>query len=184
MRTPSRPAAAVVALLTTVLLTACGSFAAPSAVPSTAAEPASAAPGASIETEADVAARLSYSAAMCPVFSGILDLDPRLQAFREAGAAGGDMTPHAEDIGEVGQILLGLLEDLEAVPEWQAGASLRYHLITALHGIRAQLLHVAEDPATGSAADELANLPFLATDAMDIAVQDAVDGGLTCEDVP
>lgn len=184
MRTPPRLAAALVALLTTVLLSACGSIAAPSVIPSTASEPRSAAPSASIEREADVAARLSYSAAMCPIFSGILELDPRLQAFRDAGAAGGDMTSHAEDLGEVGQILHGLLDDLEGVPEWQAGAGLRYHLITALHGIRAQLLHVADDPASGSAAEDLANVPFIATDAMDIAVQDAVDGGLTCEDVP
>ena len=75
-------------------------------------------------------------------------------------------------------------EDLEAVPEWQAGANLRYHLITALHGIRAQLLHVGNDPAAGSAADDLANVPFIASDAIDRAVQDAVEGGLTCEDVP
>jgi hypothetical protein len=183
MSVPLRFGTPVVALLV-LLLTACGSLAAPSVAPSISSDPGSAMPSASIETEADVAARRSYSAAICPIFDGILELDPRLKAFREAGAAGGDMTPHAQDIGEVGQVLLGLLDDLEAVPEWPAGASLRYHLITALHGIRAQLLHVADDPATGSAADELANLPFLATDAMDIAVQDAVDGGLTCEDVP
>ena len=81
MRTPPRLAAALVALLTTVLLSACGSIAAPSVIPSTASEPRSAAPSASIEREADVAARLSYSAAMCPIFSGILELDPRLQLW-------------------------------------------------------------------------------------------------------
>ena len=90
----------------------------------------------------------------------------------------------ARELREVGDILGGLLADLEAVPEWQAGANLRYHLITALHGIRAQLLHVGNDPAAGSAADDLANLPFIASDAIDRAVQDAVEGGLTCEDVP
>ena len=94
------------------------------------------------------------------------------------------MTVQADELEEVGDLLLGLLEDLDAVPDWQAGANLRYHLTTALHGIRAQLLHVGENPAAGSAADELANLPFIASDAMDRAVQSAVEGGLTCEDVP
>lgn len=184
MRTPSRLAAAVVALLASFLLTACGSVSAPTPNESPAAQPASLAPTASVESEADLAARLSYSAAICPIFSDILDLDPRLQAFRDAGAQGGDMTPQAETIAEVGDILVGLLEDLDAVPHWQAGANLRYHLTTALHGIHAQLLHVEDDLAAGTAAEELANLPFLATDAMDLAVQDAVEGGLTCEDVP
>jgi hypothetical protein len=183
MSVPRRIAAPAVALLA-ILLAACGSPAAPSANPSTAQQPPNASPSASIESEADLAARLSFSAAICPIFSGLLDLDPRLQAIREAGAAGGDVTPQAQEIGEVGDVLLGLLEDLDAVPDWQAGANLRYHLTTALHGIRAQLLHVGENPAAGSAAEELANLPFIATDAMDLAVQDAVDGGLSCEDVP
>lgn len=184
MPSPSRLAAAVLALLASIILTACGSLTAPPSDPSTAEQPASAAPSASVESAADLAARLSYSAAMCPIFDGILELDPRLQAIRDAGSAGGDMTPHAQELDEVGDLLLGLIEDLDAVPDWQAGANLRYHLITALHGIRAELVHVVDNPAARTAADELANIPFLATDAMDIAVQDAVDGGLTCEDVP
>lgn len=184
MSIPSRLAGAVVASLASLLLASCGSVAAPSSDPAAASEPARPAPSASVESEADLAARLSYSSAICPIFSGILELDPRLQAIRDAGAAGGDMTPQAAELGEVGDLLRGLLEDLDAVPEWQAGAGLRYHLITALHGIRAQLLHVAENPAADSAAADLANLSFIASDAMDIAVQDAVDAGLTCEDVP
>ena len=184
MRIPTRLAAAVVAVLASLLLASCGSVAAPTLDPASASQPADPAPSASVESEADLAARLSYSAAICPIFSGILELDPRLQAIRDAGTAGGDMTPQAHELGEVGDLLLALLEDLDAVPEWQAGANLRYHLTTALHGIRAQLLHVGENPAAGSAADELANLPFIASDAMDRAVQSAVEGGLTCEDVP
>ena len=70
-----------------------------------------------MESEADLAARISYSAAMCPIFSGILELDPRLQAIRDAGAAGGDMTPRAEELAQVGDLLLALLEDLEAIPD-------------------------------------------------------------------
>ncbi len=184
MSTPFRLTAAVVALLVSLLLVSCGSLAAPTSDPAPASQPASAAPAASAESEADVAARMSYSAAICPIFSGILELDPRLAAIREAGAAGGDMTPQAAELGAVGEILRGLLDDLDAVPEWQAGANLRYHLTMALHGIRAQLLHVGNDPAARSAADDLANLPFIASDAMDRAVQTAVEGGLTCEDVP
>ena len=178
-----RFSAPVVALLA-ILLVGCGSLTASTASPSDPPQPPNDAPSASVESEADMAARLSFSAAICPIFSGIVELDPRLQAIREAGAAGGDMTPQAQELVDVGEALLVLLEDLEAVPDWQAGANLRYHLTTALHAIRAQLLHVGENPAAGSAAEELANLPFLATNAMDIAVQDAVDGGLTCEDVP
>jgi hypothetical protein len=184
MSVPLRFGAPLAALLAITLLAACGAVAAPSATPNAASQPPTAAPSASVESEADLAARVSYSAAICPIFSGIIELDPRLQAIREAGAAGGDMTAQAEELREVGDILGGLLADLEAVPEWQAGANLRYHLITALHGIRAQLLHVGNDPAAGSAADDLANVPFIASDAIDRAVQDAVEGGLTCEDVP
>jgi hypothetical protein len=176
--------APVVALLAITLLASCGGVAAPTASPSVASEPPTAAPSASVESEADMAARISFSAAICPIFSGLLDLDPRLQAIRDAGAAGGDMTPQAQELVDVGDVVLGLLEDLDALPAWQAGANLRYHLTNALHGIRAQLLHVGEDPAAASAADDLANLPFIATDAMDRAVQDAVEGGLSCEDVP
>lgn len=184
MSVPLRFGAPLAALLAITLLAACGAVAAPTATPSAASQPPTGAPPASVESEADLAARVSYSAAICPIFSGIIELDPRLQAIREAGAAGGDMTAQAEELGEVGDILGALLADLEAVPEWQAGANLRYHLIMALHGIRAQLLHVGDNPAAGSAADDLANLPFIASDAMDRAVQGAVEGGLTCEDVP
>jgi hypothetical protein len=184
MSVPLRFGAPVVALLAITLLASCAAVAAPTATPSAASEPPTPAPSASVESEADAAARLSFSAAICPVFSGLYDLDPRLQALRDAGAAGGDMTPHAQELVEVGDVLVGLLEDLDALPDWQAGANLRYHLTNALHGIHAELLHVGDDPAAASAADDLANLPFIATDAMDRAVQDAVEGGLSCEDVP
>ena len=184
MSVPLRFGAPVVALLAITVLTSCGTVAAPSPTSSAASQPSTAAPIASVESEADMAARISFSAAICPVFSGLYDLDPRLQAIRDAGAAGGDMTPQAQEMVAVGDVLLGLLEDLDALPDWQAGAKLRYHLTTALHGIRAQLLHVGEDPAAASAATDLAYLPFIATDAMDLAVQDALEGGLSCEDVP
>lgn len=167
-------------LLAAVLLAACAASVAPlptvpssNDVPSSVA--ASGAPGTAAERDA-------YSSAMCPVFGGILQLDPRLATLREAGADGGDMSAHSGEIDAVSAELLRLLTDLEAVPEWSPGLDLRHQLIGALHGIRARLLRVADDPAAGTAADGLAELPFIASDAMDRAVQDAVQAGLTCDE--
>jgi hypothetical protein len=173
MSLPRRFVAPVAPVLVAVLTVACGTQATPTATPPTAAPSADAA-----------VARDAYSAAICPVFTSILELDPRLAAMRRAGTQGGDMSSHATEIAAVSDELLVLLEDLEAVPEWSSGADLRYHLITALHGIRARLLRVSDDlPASGT-ADDLANLPFIASDAMDLAMQDAVEGGLACGDAP
>jgi len=166
----------VVTLLAATMLVACGTQSAPSVAPSASA----AAPVPSVDTDA----RDAFNAAICPLFTGILEIDPRLAALRGVGAEGGDMTAQAKQIGAVEDELGLLLNDLEAVPEWSSGADLRYHLITALHGIRARLLRIGGDPGAGTSADELANLPFIATEAMDIAMQDAIGGGLSCEDAP
>jgi hypothetical protein len=98
MSVPLRFGAPLAALLAITLLAACGAVAAPTATPSAASQPPTGAPSASVESEADLAARVSYSAAICPIFSGIIELDPRLQAIREAGAAGGDMTAQAGEL--------------------------------------------------------------------------------------
>lgn len=166
----------VVALLAATLLVACGTQSAPTATPLASA----AAPRPTV----DAAARGAFNTAICRVFTGILAIDPRLGAMRGAGADGGDMTAQATEISAVEDELRSLLNDLEAVPEWSSGANLRYQLITGLHGIRARLLHVGGNPGASTSADELASLPFIATEAMDRAMQDAIQAGLSCEDAP
>lgn len=128
----------------------------------------------------DPTARAAYTAAICPVFSDIIALDPRLAAMREAGAAGGDMSEHGDELTALSDDLNGILGDLEAVPEWSSGASLRFNLISGLHGIRAQLLRAADDPSSPTAAEALASIPFLANEAMDRAMQAATEDGLAC----
>lgn len=167
-----RLAAPVSVLLVTILLVACGAQPAPTASP--------AGPVATPATSVDIAARDAYSAAICPIITGILDVEPRLTALRGAGAAGGDMSGHAAEIDAASDDLKVLLNDLEAVPEWSAGANLRFLLITALHAIRARILSVGEDPGAGTAAEALASLPF-SSEPMDVAMQSAVSGGLSCE---
>ncbi len=169
-------AAPVSALLVATLLVACGAQPAPTASP--------AGPVATPAAGIDFAARNAYNAAICPIFTGILDVEPRLTALRGAGAAGGDMSGHAAEIDAASDDLKVLLEDLEAVPEWAAGANLRFLLITALHAIRARILSVGEDPGAGTAAEALASLPFISSEPMDVAMQAAVSGGLSCENAP
>jgi hypothetical protein len=161
--------------LSGAILAACGSASTPS--PSTPPS-VSVVPAPSI----DIEARDAYAAAICPVFGGIVEMDPRLAALRSAGAEGGDVTGQAAEIDAVNADLLVLLTDLEAVPDWAEGRGLRHQLITALHSIRAHLLHVAEDPSANSAAADLAAVPYVASEPMDLAMNDAVEGGLACSE--
>ena len=160
-------------MLTSLALVACGTQVSPSA----SNLPASGAPSASI----DIAARDAYAGAMCPVFTSILELDPRLAALRRVGAEGGDKAAQSAEVTALTEELLAVLNDLEAVPEWTQGAGLRYQLTMGMHGIRAHLLQIAEDPTANSTAEDLAAIPFIATEAMDLAMRDAVRGGLACE---
>lgn len=127
----------------------------------------------------DVVARDAYSAAICPIFLAIVELDPRLEELRAVGAAGAPTPIDAAEIDSVVEELRVQLTALEAVPTWNPGQSLRFNLTTALHGIRAQLLSIEVDDPGAFAT--LAALPFLATEAMDRAMRDAVEGGLACE---
>lgn len=171
-----RFAAPAAALLAASVLAACGATA-PS---SPAATDPTAPPVASVAPSVDMATRDAFNVAMCPVLVAVRDLDPRLAAMRAAGAAGGDMTPHGTEIDALTDELGGLLTDLEAVPEWTEGAGLQFQLTTGLHGIRARLLRASEDLSARSAAAELAAIPYLASEAMDRAAADAVEGGLDC----
>lgn len=165
--------APVAVLMAAVLLVGCGSQATPSSTPPVPTTSASAAD--------DPVARAAFGAAICPIFDGILEIDPRLAAMREVGSAGGDMSAQAAEIDTVSDELLGVLNALEAVPEWDSGTGLRFQLISSLHGIRAHLLAIGEDAASTTAAEDLAALPFIATNAMERAMQDAVSAGLSCE---
>jgi hypothetical protein len=139
-------------------------------------------PNASALAAADAAARDAYNAAICPVFDTILVLDPRIEGLRSVGSNG---DPAAIDSGEVDALISELgsaLTDLEAVPDWEAGRNLRYQVITALHAIRARLLLVAEDPASRASLDHLAELPYIASLAMDRAYDQAFRAGHTCEE--
>ncbi len=160
------------ALIVVVLaLAACGG-----AVPSSPTPAASA----SLSAAEQAAARDAYAGAMCPIFETLLALDPRLAAMREAGAGGGDMSAHGAEIDAIGDELLTALDALEAVPDWAPGSSLRFQLISTLHAMRAELLRAGNDPAADGAAEALAAIPFIATDALDRAMRDARDGGLPC----
>ena len=114
----------------------------------------------------------------------VLELDPRLASLRAAGAAGGSVAEQSEEVDALIDEYLEVLNGLEAVPEWGPGDGLRFQLITALHGIRARLLLIAEDIDDPSAADAMADIPLIATDSMDLAMQDAVAGGLVCSTAP
>ena len=124
----------------------------------------------------------AYNAAICPVFDAIIEIDPRLAALRSAGANGAAEGVDPQDVDDLIADLGGMLEDLEAVPDWNAGRNLRYQVLTALHGIRARLLQVADDPTTNESLAVLAELPYIASHAMDLAYNEAFQAGHTCED--
>jgi hypothetical protein len=155
-----------------VLLAGCGTT-----IPSAA----TATPNASAAAAADAAARDAYNAAICPVFDAILILDPRLLALRGTGAGSDPAAIDAEEVDAVIAELGTALTDLDAVPDWEAGRNLRYQLVTALHAIRARLLQVARDPTARGSLDHLAELPFIASVAMDRAYGQAVRAGHTCQ---
>jgi hypothetical protein len=171
MQRPPRFVAPVAALLCVVLTSAC--------LFQPAADPT---PDPSALAAAEAAKLAAYNAAICPVFDAIVELDPRLAALRSAGA---NRMAEGVDPGEVDDVigdLGGLLDDLEAVPDWEAGRSLRYQVITALHAIRARLLLIADSPTTDESLDHLAELPFIASQAMDLAYNQAFEAGHRCED--
>lgn len=168
------------AMLAAVVLSACGTQTTPSSAPPATSPAASQAAEASAPASLD-AAGLDYSRAICPIFTTIIGLDDDLAALRALGAAGGDMTNAAADLDSASDALLDALTALEAVPAWDPGAELRFRLISALHAIRTQLLAVIDDPGAGAAAGLLAELPFVATEAMDRSMQSAIAAGMTCD---
>ena len=169
MRLPRPFRLPVIGLIPAVvlLLAACAADVAPT--------PSAVAPVAS----ADPQARDAFNAAICPIFTAILAVEPQLAGLREAGASG-DAGEQDGAIAAASADLRSLLSDLEAVPTWSEGADLRFQLITRLHAIRAQLLSV-DEPGTSAGAETLAGLPLISSEAMDRAMQQAVRGGLTCE---
>jgi len=159
-----------------ILLAACGT-AAPSG---SSGAPATQPPAASASATPDPAALAAYSEAICQIFPAILAIDPRIAHVRDVASAGGDMTDQADEMTALSETMLPVLEDLEALPDWEPGRSLRFHLITALHGIRTTFLLVAQDPDARAAAQNIVDMPFIATDALDRAMSTATQGGLSC----
>jgi hypothetical protein len=161
----------VPAILLAVVVAACGGPS--SSSPSSAA---------SVPAGGDSAGRDAYTTAICPILVDITELDPRLVALRSAGDAGGDVRALEGEAGDVASALNVLLTDLDAVPEWAAGDNLRFQLTTALHGIRARILAI--DFGSPAAAEDLAELPFVASEAVDRAMAQAVASGfgMTCLD--
>lgn len=90
------------------------------------------------------------------------------------------MTSQADEMTALTEAMLPVLEDLEALPDWEPGRALRFHLITALHSIRTTFLLVAQDPSARAAAQTITDMPFIATDSLDRAMSTATQGGLTC----
>ena len=162
-------------LLAALLLAACAGPAAPRA---STGETASQPPAPSATP--DPAALAAYSEAICAIFPAILAIDPRIAHVRDVAVAGGDMTLQADEMTALSETMLPVLEDLEALPDWEPGRSLRFHLITALHGIRTTFLLVAQDPDARTAAQNIVDMPFIATDSLDRAMSTATQGGLSC----
>lgn len=170
-----RTARTAVLLLLVATLAACG--AAPTPSPSPSPTSAASSPAPSVDREA----RYAYGAAICPIFTAILAVDPRLAALRAVGDEDGDVAAQATELNSLASELREILTRLEEVPAWDPGNRLRFELITALHAIRTQLVVVADDPAARTAAAALAATPFVATEAMDRAMASATGAGLTCE---
>jgi hypothetical protein len=173
METSVRRAAVAVALVVVMAgLSACG----------TQADPRTRALPTPVPTFAADPERDAYEVAMCPLLMAVLDLDPRLAALRDAGTAG-DVDPVDGELAAVAASILGILDGLEAVPDWTPGSELRFNLITSLHAIRTSIVSASEQPGTAASEELLADLPFLATEAMDRSMQRAVEGGLDCQGI-
>jgi hypothetical protein len=156
-------------LLLTILLAACGGQPSSQATSDPPATP-------------DIPGRDAYTAAMCPVFDEIVvTIDPRLAALRAIGAREGPSPIDADAVAEVVDALGTQLDALEAMPAWDPGRALTFSLITAAHSIRAHLLNIDLDGNERTAFQALAGIPFFASQAMDLAMADAVAGGLACE---
>jgi hypothetical protein len=125
-------------------------------------------------------ARAAYSAAICPIFDRISLTDQPLEQLRDLGRDDGDVEGARDDISALVDELGTILTDLENVPTWQPGSEFRFLLITALHDIRVRLLNVADDPTARDAADALAATPYLSSDAMDRAMDQALQAGFVC----
>lgn len=164
----------MISLVLVAVLAACG--AAPIRSPSSSRL----APGPSAAASIDLQARAAYASAICPIFTAILEVDPRLMAIRAIGEEDGDVVGQATELDALTGELRDILARLEEVPAWDPGNRLRFELITALHAVRTQLIGVAEDPSAATAAAALAATPLIATDAMDLAMARATGAGLSC----
>lgn len=171
----SRLHAPFAALVAAAVLAACGATATPSDSTGATQPPSS-----SSSARPDPAARDAYSEAMCAIFPAIIALDPRIGHVRDMAGVGGDMSSQADEMTSLSEAMLPLLNDLEAVPDWEPGRVLRQQLITALHGIRTTFLLVARDPSDRAAAQTIVDMPFIATDALDRSMSTATQGGLSC----
>jgi hypothetical protein len=172
MTTSRRFVTPLAAALFAASLVACGT---PPATGSPTVDP-------SLAASAEAAARDAYTTAICPIFDAIVIVNPRIDALRDAGIEGDPEAVATEEVDSVIAELGTVLDDLEAVPAWDPGGSLRYQVLAAIHGIRARLLRVAEDPGSPTSMRTLAGLPFIASDAMDFAFAQAMQAGYACDD--
>lgn len=126
------------------------------------------------------AQRDAYNAAICPIFDAIVAIDVRLAALREAGASHDADRLDRDEMDAVIDDLGTQLDALEEVPDWDAGSGLRFQVETALHGIRARLLQARDEPQAQDVLARLEDLPYIATEQMDIAMGQAVRAGHRC----
>lgn len=157
-------------------LAACGAdpIATPGAMPTLATAPASAQPA------ADPTAREAYSAAICPLFVTIVEVDPRVGELRQLGTSGEPVGPHRDEIAAVSDELHAVRTALAAVPDWEPGRLLVFRLRESLGAMRAQLVIAEGEPASAVAARTLAAIPLGVTPAVEQAMARAVDAGMTC----
>lgn len=162
-----------------LLAVACTTTVTPTSTPD-ASVPA--APSGTPDPAAGSDAREAYLVAMCPVLILIADADTRLLTLRRVGAAGGDVTAQAGEVADVGKAVEGILNDLDALPDWAYGRRLRISLIGAMHDIRIALAGVDAQLADedADASDGLAAIPFIVDDGVELGMSQAVEAGLMC----
>ena len=160
----------------TLVLVACGWVATPTPVPATPT------PSPTADPVAVAAARDAYAIAICPVLIDLGDADPRLIALREAGAAGGDVSPQGGEVDALGEELELILNRLGAIPDWETGHRFQQALTINLHEIRVALAQLREliVNADASAAEEMAAIPLIVNDEVERGFNEAVEEGFSC----
>jgi len=69
---------------------------------------------------------------------------------------------------------------IDAVPAWRSGSAFRAELGTSIRALRLALSDASKRLEAPSAAERLADLPYVATDALEEALRQAAQAGFSC----